>query len=393
MQVWKLTRFELKKAVGSRFFAAAFLVLFTVNCLFWCGNFGGFGVSRKIAEYEEGAYAILDGMTPEEFADFQESMISKYGEDTFSPYLDAPEEMMQRPGYFGDVCSDWDLVRLHVHMKMNTDNNEEAFARVLNAAKGFGREALLAGDDYEVRQNLNIIRLYSVPRAGLTRLVGGWNTFLFGNHTMLLVFLLILQCSAGSFTKEKEQQTFLLLHTAKNGKGKTLAAKFLASAVCAAGFTLLFQGGSLLTIYLNYGLVGVGQTVAGIQELRLCPFALTVGQYVLLALACQVFAAVVLSVLLTAVSALSRSSVLSYGACMVLTGACVWRLFDPPRSEWFAGPLALARPERYFASYYTADFFSYPLLWAAAQVILWCVLGAVLILLAGLVYHRKRRRL
>lgn len=393
MQVCKLMRYELKKAVGSRFFAVAFLMLFVVNSLFWCGNFGGFGVARKIAEYEEGAYSIIDNMTPEEFADFQAVMTDKYGEDAFSPFLDAPEEMMRRPGYFGDICSDWDIVRLYVHTQMNSDNNEEILDRVLNAAKGFGREALLAGDNYEIRRNLNIIRLYSVPRARLSRLIGGWNDFLFGIHTMLLVVLLVLQCSAGSFTKEKEQQTLLLLHTARYGKGKTLAAKFLASAVCAAGFTLVFQGGSLLTIYLNFGLVGVGQTVAGIQELRLCPFAVTVGQYVLLTLVCQVFAAVVLSVLLTAVSALSKSSVLSYGVCMVLTGACVWLLFDPPRSEWLAGPLALARPERYFESYYTVGFFGYPVLWAAVQAVLWVILGAVCIVAAGRVYHRKRRSL
>lgn len=393
MQVCKLMCYELKKAVGSRFFTVAFLVLFAVNSLFWCGNFAGFGVARKIAEYEEGAYSIIDSMTPEEFAEFQTAMTDKYGEDVFSPFLDAPEEMMQRPGYFGDVCSDWDIVRLYVHMQMNSVNNEEIFARVLNAAKGFGREALLEENNYEIRRNLNVIRLYSVPRARLSRLVSGWNDFLFGTHTMLLVFLLILQCSAGSFTKEKEQQTLLLLHTAKNGKGKTLAAKFLASAVCAVGFTLVFQGGSLLTIYLNYGLVGFSQTVAGIQELRLCPFAITVGQYVLLTLVCQMFAAVVLSVLMTAVSAFSKSSVLSYGVCMVLTGVCVWLLFDPPRSEWLAGPLALARPERYFESYYTAGFSGYPVLWAAVQAVLWTGLGAVCILLAGSVYHRKRRRL
>lgn len=393
MQVWRLAWFELKKAVGNRFFAAAFLVLFAVNSLFWCDSFEGFGIARKIAEYEEGAYAILDGMTQEEFAEFEEVMVSRYGEDVFSPYLDAPEEMMQRPGYYGDVCSDWDLVRLHVHMKMHTENNEKAYGWVLKAAKGFGREALLAGNNYEIRRNLDIIRLYSVPRARLTRLVDGWNDFLFGTHTMLLVFLLVLQCSAGSFTREKEQQTILLLHTARNGKGKTLAAKFLASALCAACLTLVFQAGSLFTVYLNYGLVGADQTVAAIQELELCPFAITVGQYVLLALACQVFSAMVLSVLLTAVSALSRSSVISYGVCMVLGGACVWLSSAPPRSEWLAGPLALARPERYFTSYYTANLFGYPVLWAVVQVVLWLVLGAACILPAGKLYHRKRRRL
>lgn len=47
---------------------------------------------------------------------------------------------------------------------------------------------------------------------------------------------------------------------------------------------------------------------------------MTVWQYALLALACQVFAAVVLSILLSTVSALSKSSVISYAVGALLLG-------------------------------------------------------------------------
>ena len=69
------------------------------------------------------------------------------------------------------------------------------------------------------------------------------------------------------------------------------------------GLTILFQVASLGAILFRGGLLGFNQPVAALEQLRLFPYTVTVGQYVFLTLACQVFAAVVLSILLTTISA------------------------------------------------------------------------------------------
>ncbi len=71
------------------------------------------------------------------------------------------------------------------------EENRESYESVLRAAKAFGREALEEGDNYGIRRNLQIIRLYSQPRGEITGPVRGWSDFLFDNPAMLLVFLMV----------------------------------------------------------------------------------------------------------------------------------------------------------------------------------------------------------
>ena len=157
------------------------------------------------------------------------------------------------------------------------------------------------------------------------------------------------------------------------------------------GLTILFQVASLGAILFRGGLLGFNQPVAALEQLRLFPYAVTVGQYVFLTLACQVFAAVVLSILLTTISALSRSSVISYAVGAIVLGGCLLLVYIPPKTEWLAGPLALSSPLKYFDSYDTANLFGFPVLWAVVQAVLWCALSGVCVWLAQKVYHRKRR--
>ena len=155
--------------------------------------------------------------------------------------------------------------------------------------------------------------------------------------------------------------------------------------------TILFQVASLGAILFRGGLLGFNQPVAALEQLRLFPYTVTLGQYVFLTLACQVFAAVVLSILLTTISALSRSSVISYAVGAIVLGGCLLLVYIPPKTEWLAGPLALSSPLKYFDSYDTANLFGFPVLWAVVQALLWCALSGVCVWLAQKVYHRKRR--
>lgn len=392
MQLGKLVFFEMKKAIGKKFFVAVFFLLLLVNSLLWCKNLSTFGNAREVTNMYGESCRVLAELTPEERDAFESAMIETYGEEVFLASFFPPAEMLSAPGYFRDL-DDFGMVTTYRELQKINEENTRVYENVLKAAKNFGREAVKEGNDYEIRRNLSIIRLYSAPREKIQYFVYGWKTFLFGSHTMILVLLLVLLICAGIFTKETESQAWLLLHTAKNGKGKTLAAKFLTAAMCAAGITLLFQGTSLLTVFCNEGLLGGNQSIAGIQELKVFPFLFTVKQYALLAVLCQMFAAIIMSILFSAISAFSKSSVISYALGGLLLGGCTALLFYPPKTEWLAGPLSLMKPERYFQSFYTANLLGEPVLWAVVQVVLWSVLGAVCIVLSQKWYHRKRRRI
>ena len=413
-----LTCFELKKMLGGRFFLIALCLLLAVNILLNCGipNYllvreavaSGTALgsetpdaftywsyttgNRQITAGKAARYRALSRLTAEDEAAFVAAMKARYGKDAFAAFrLDWPEEALQPSGYFKDF-PDAVMITAYRDLLFMDQQIEEARAEVIPAAQRFGREALEDGDNYGIRRNLDIIRLYSEPQMRAAADVVGWNTFLLETpSTTLLVSLLLLLACAGSVSGENDRRTWLLLHTARYGKGRTLAAKYIAGAFTAVGLTVLFQLAALGAVWFHGGLLGAAGPVTAIVELRLFPYVMTVWQYALLVLACQAFAAVALSVLLTTVSALSPTGVVSYAAGAVLLGGCLLLAYFPPRAEQLSGPLALSVPLRYFDTYYTADLFGFPVLWAAVQAVLWSLLGAGCVVLAHRTYHRKRR--
>ena len=418
MMVGKLTRYELKKSILNKFFLIIFCLFLALNVVLTGGLLDYLDLLESIAtgpmaeaaaedggpsiwdylsdaqengDYMRQTYGPLADMTPEERTEFETAMVEKYGSDVFSPSFIPTAEMMTGPDYFGTDFGDFTYIGNYASLLQKNLDNQAAWDTAVNAAKAYGRDALAAGDNYGIRRNLQIIRLYSTPREEITSRTYNWEEYLFQSPTMLLVFLLVLLACAGSVTGERDRQTWMLLHTAKNGKGKTLLAKYLAGAITAAGLTVLFQLASLGAAWIKGGLMGGTQPVTEFEVLRMFPYPFTVWQYALLALGCQAFAAVQLSVLLTSISAFSKTSVISYGAGVLLLGVSLLLVFDPPRSPWLDGPLALARPLTYFSSYDTANLFGFPVLWAVVQAALWSIIGAVCAILAYRVYRRKRR--
>lgn len=418
--MWKLTLFELKKAAGGKFFRIAVCLLLVLNFLLLGGlkewrnlqtslsdgtmmeefraefekeSFWSFYANVRRATVEMGTqYDALADLTSEEETAFENAMREKYGADVLENMLLLPTAKMQElPGYLGETQSDYTSISNYQFVKLWNTESQAAYEKVIENAKILGREALKNGDDYGVRRNLEIIRRYSLTREKITSPVCGWNEFLFETPTMLLVFLLILLGSAGSFAGERDEQMWILLHTAKNGKGKTLIAKYLAGSILAVGLTVLFQLVSLFAIWFKGGLLGASQPVNALEQLDVCPYTYTVWQYALVSLGCFIFAAVMLSAFLQTISALSKSRVIAYTAGAVFLGGSVAALYVPQRNEWLTGVLALAKPVRFFDSFYAADLFGFPVLWVVVLMVVWTALAAGSILLGQKVYHRKRR--
>lgn len=412
--ILRLTRFELKKMLSGKFFLIVLALLLLANVLLHCGiqdyllikeaerngtliggdapaNFWEQKVGdRRVTAWLRSDYAVFAALSPEELAAFENAMAKKYGDEVFDLLMPTPE-MMALPGYFGRERSDFDAILSYATIYQMNRDIQELRDRTVRAAESFRQEATDAGDAYGIRRNEAIIRLYSVPLMRITTPVRGWREYLFESYTMCIVFLLVLLTCAGCAASERDGGVWLLLHTAKNGKGKTLAAKYLSGALTAVGLTVLFQLVTLGAVWFRGGLLGAGQSVAALEELRLCPYALTVWQYALVQLACQCFAAAVLSVLLVSVSALSKTGVIAYGAGMLVLGSAALLLIYPPQSKILAGPLALSQPLRFWGAYSTGNLFGYPILWAVLQTAFWIAICMLCAAAAHKISHRKRR--
>ena len=410
----KLVKFELKKIWGSRFLCLALCVLLMINVALLCGakdwmeiqsmaesgmevgeEYGTFWrameTMRKTTEIFRASYAPFTNATSEEIEDFTTLAREKYREDIFEvDFLEPSEEMLNSYSFFDGSQSDYSVIVNYRVILWGNENARDARGRVVEAAKQYGRDALEKGDDYGVRRNQAIIRLYSRPRQMETSLVRSWGIFLFENPSMLFVFLLLLLACSGSVSGENDRRTSLLLHTSRNGKGKTLAAKYISGAISAVGLVLLFQLAAVGAIWFNCGLLGLSQPVFSLGELTLCPWSITVWQYLLCSLGCQMLSAVILSFLFLSVSALGRTNLISYGIGAALLGLLILPVYVQPKTEWLAGPLALSSPLRFFERYYDANIFGFSVPWVIVLALLWTVFSIVAALISAKVYHRNK---
>lgn len=401
----KLVRYELKKQLSGSFFVILLILLLVVNVLLNCGireyrdnakqyeiNVGqeypyGFWEARKNERigfgYTQRNYDILNT----DMEGFAAAMIEKYGEGVFDPFGMPPEEANQRPGYFGDEWSDASLIWAYSSLLTENEDLTRSLHKAVEAAKAYGREALEDGDNYGIRRNIDIIELYTVSRGQITGLIRGWDDVLFGTPTMLFVFLMILLACGGSFCSEREKQTVLLLHTSKYGKGMTMVAKYLSGAVIAAGLTVIFQLCTVGAVWFKEGFMGLDQPAAAMEQTTMLSWPMTVWQYALVHLGCQILAAVLLSVIVSSISALSKTSILSY--VVGVLSLALLLLMQSAKNEWIMGPLSLADPVRYFDTYCTANIFGFPVLWVIVQTLLWAVIGAACVYAAHRRFHRK----
>ena len=407
--VRKLIRFEIKKQLSGPFFVIALCLLLVVNVLLTCGireytdtkkdfeEKNGTEFPWDFWEYRGGFIeGILSGtkrdkesyaLIVENGEAFADAMVKKYGEDALDPGARLPEEAYKAPGYFGENWSDSTMLMAYQRAQTWNADLDAALHKAVEAAKAYGRDAVEEEDNYGIRRNIDVIQLYTVPRGEITSPIRGWAYFLFETPTMLFVFLLVLLACGGSFSIERERKTVYLLHTSKNGKGMTLAAKYLSGAVIAAGLTILFQAVTLASVWFKNGLLGLNQPAAAMEQLTMLSWPMTVWQYLLVQLICQILAAVILSVIVNTASALSKTSILSYVIGVLALGLLF--VAQSAKTEWLMGPLSLADTVRYFDSYCTANLFGFPVLWVLLQSVLWLVLCGAGIYAAHRLFHRK----
>lgn len=398
----KLVLYELKKSLKDRFVKVAAVVLLVISAVpFWLlGDYADAMRQNKAAGVQAislPAYVrnvhdagkerteksrIFTGLTALEREAFEDRMREKYGEDVFTSEFFIPQEgMTELPGVLGEKVSDLDAVYMVRDLMRENKEIQGDLESVIKSAKALGRDAVRNEDDYAVRRNLEIIELYSVKRKEARGIVLGWDRFLFSRQSAVCAFLLILLVSAGSFAREKDEGIRNFLMTTRNGRGRTAFAKCAACGITGGAAAFLCWLASLAGTGLTVGLCGHEESVCRLAELRYCPWPLTIGEYALIMLLCQMMAGAFVAILLAALSAVMPGGAESYAAGVLLLGVFLRLLYALPRREYLAGPASLADPRRFFASYYVANIFGYPVPWLLLQALLMtaaCILFAYL---------------
>lgn len=409
----RLVYFELIKAVKSKFFLAVFCLAALVSFLLQCGIqeyqdyvrgmretnpalpvetfFEYVGEERSVTHFQQEQTEAYNALTAEEHADAVDALKEKYGEDVLTSYIFMDSEEIRRAPGCVDGMSDYEYLFMRETLARVNEAYEEKLNSVLRSAGDLLEEAEADGDIYGVRRNENILRLYSMPRKKITAILRHTGDTLFGTPSMLFVLLLILLTAAVSVAGEYDRRTWLLLHTAKEGKGKTLSAKYLSGWIIGVVLTVAFQVVSMAAVCFKGGIAAADQPVTALDELALCPWPMQVWQYALAALACKIYTAMILSTILTTVSAFCKNGVAAYAAGSLILGGCLCLGIFPTKAELLAGPLTLMEPLRYFDRYHVCNLFSVPVPWIIVHAVIWTLAAAMLMMIGNMAYCRKRR--
>ncbi len=219
----------------------------------------------------------------------------------------------------------------------------------------------------------------------------GVSMMLVSSRTMLaLTALMIGMVFSGVFADEHIRKTDQLVLCSRHGRGILYLAKLLASMTLAAAAALLVGGATLLSFGVVYG-YGESWNAPLQIYLESSPFALTMGQGIVILLVLLLLATVLHSVLALVLSCWTRSGVASMSLMMVYTLGTLFANV-PERLRLLSQCLYLSPAKAVCASaFYDARLVGgaghYLTFWQTGML-LYPLLALGLALLGGLIYRR-----
>lgn len=181
-----------------------------------------------------------------------------------------------------------------------------------------------AGNGYEAKKNAAVAEIFkgrAIRQFADTHWVEVW---LNHDYSAMLVLLLCLFGLCTVFVTERETEMYMLLRTAKNGGGKTVAAKLTASALFAVAVSVLFFAEDILVpLALSGRPEALSSPVYAIRYLETTPLNMTVGQFLVWTVAVKTLGVLGCGCVILLISCLCRrvltTFVAGFGALMALT--------------------------------------------------------------------------
>lgn len=151
----------------------------------------------------------------------------------------------------------------------------------------------------------------------------GWNK-LYGGNADLFLYVSILMLFVGSFAAEHVKKSSSgdfaqLLRSTKNGREKTFYAKLLSSGIIALILTVLTVSIDVVTVFRGYTMPAWNAPLCSIETFSVVSGSITVGRYLFLFALLRVAAALLLTLLVCALSELLAKYLPALGCAVLIT--------------------------------------------------------------------------
>lgn len=203
-----------------------------------------------------------------------------------------------------------------------TEGYNRTIEKVLKSSYSKIREIGILPGNYVYEYQVALISHYT-PLAELdipTEPVRGWEEFFTLKTPVIFQTVTILGIFVSIFITEKRVRSLNILHISKKGGSPLIGAKLLTAGIYSLILTLLFTLTPMLILAVTTGFTTPHQYVQATAALHLCPYELTMGQYLLLLIGVKIVVFFVLSLVIAVLGQLVGSEliVLSSGAVFMV---------------------------------------------------------------------------
>lgn len=200
-----------------------------------------------------------------------------------------------------------------------TEGYNDAIEKVLLSSYSKIKEIGIQHGNYVYDYQAALIRHYT-PLAELdvpTEAVYGWEEFFSLKTPVIFLAITMLGTLVSMFILEKRVKILNILHISRNGGWKLVAAKLMSTGIYSTVLTLLFTLTPLAVLALTTGLSRPTQYVQAMESLRLCPYQLTIWQYLMLFILVKIVVFIVFALFIAVLGQLVGSELVVLSASSV----------------------------------------------------------------------------
>ena len=275
----RLIRFELRKSFSSPWMIVFLVCLLLMNG--WKLQSEYAAKTTQISQYQPVYEEFYDRWSGEITAETITELMTIFGPLQPKYEMGSASNVYDPNAYTYSEYTDAHFFATQFYTEMQYDylyQNEAV--RIVENARNLQELYSGVGNAYEVRKNAAVAEIFkgrTIRQFGDTHWVEVW---LNHDYSAMLVLLLCLFGLCTVFVTERETEMYMLLRTAKNGGGATVAAKLTASALFAVAVSVLFFAEDILVpLALSGRPEALSSPIYAIRYLETTPLNMTIGQF------------------------------------------------------------------------------------------------------------------
>ncbi|MCD8311976.1 MAG: hypothetical protein LUD43_05715 [Firmicutes bacterium] len=302
----RLFGYEIKKALSNGYVILLIAVLLAANVVFSVVTYnenlyGGTGDSAYAEEVWE-----LYKSDPDFFWSEYERLCADE-EEAFATGLWV--SYTQPSDYGGGEIGDLTLFNYVINECIERDSGyHDDLSAVITQSMGVMRTTI-DENTYNYRYQKKVVEIYTYLDENLTlsdEIFRGWdNYFYYGAEimfTMAAVLLLVILITTGDYYSG----FFAIEKTCAKGRGNTALAKFAAVVFFGAILTVIFFASTLVSAYLTMDMSPMSLQIQTAAKYELCPFEISIGQFLVLSLFLKILSAVLFASVTAAILSVFR---------------------------------------------------------------------------------------